>query len=74
MPQRQITISSNGSSHGTVIAIDGVKMDNIKSFKLEGNGEDPLLELTLVVYALKDAVVVEASGEMEVSTETIQVQ
>lgn len=73
MSQRQITISSNGSSHGTVIAIDGVKMENIKSFKLEGNSENPILELTLVVYALKDAVAVEASGEMDVSSETIPV-
>lgn len=74
MAQRQITISSDGTTMGTIIAIEGVKMENVKSFKLEGDSESPMLELTLVLYTFKDAVAIEASGEIGVSTVEVAVQ
>lgn len=70
MPQRQFTFISDGSIKGTVIAVDGVKMDNVKSFKLEGDANDPFLTLTVTLYALKDAVAVEASGPMDFTQTT----
>jgi hypothetical protein len=69
---KPVRITSDGTSHGTKIFVNGVQLKNVKSLRLEGDAEeDDIMKLHLTLYALPGTVEIEVDGQMQVSEQPV---
>ena len=60
---KQLCIKSDGTAHGTKVFVNGVRLTNVASLRIEGNAEDHLLKVHLTLWAL-GSVEIEIDGQV----------
>jgi hypothetical protein len=63
---KPVRITSDGTSRGTKIFVNGVQLKNVKSLRFEGDAEEGFL-LHLMLYAPPHAIDVAVDGQVEVT-------